>query len=243
MDDTWAARDNVTGALIGAPAKFPSGIPSLVEHVHGLKLAFGIYTDVGHQTCANRPGSWGHETLDAETFAKWQVDLVKSDSCYTSVDPLAGRPADGASCYARYKIFSEALKATGRPIVHSIKGPCGKKPGTMNGTCSPPDASAISNLRRCAGDASDSWSSMLRILDEAAAVVQFSKPGFFADMDVSDSTAPTATVVSLTQMFQILEIGNGGLTEAEEKSVMTLWCAAKSPLVSRVQQLPFVLEA
>ena len=76
MDDTWAARDNATGALIGAPEKFPSGIPSLVEHVHGLKLAFGIYTDVGHQTCANRPGSWGHETLDAETFAKWQVDLV-----------------------------------------------------------------------------------------------------------------------------------------------------------------------
>ena len=32
-------------------------------------------------------------------------------------------------------------------------------------------------------------------------------------------------------MFQILEIGNGGLTEAEEKSVMTLWCAAKSPLL------------
>ena len=185
MDDTWAARDNATGALIGAPEKFPSGIPSLVEHVHGLKLAFGIYTDVGHQTCCNRPGSWGHETLDADTFAKWEVDLVKSDSCYTSVDPHAGRPADGASCYARYKIFAEALKATGRPIVHSIKGPCGGKPGTMNGTCSPPDASAISNLRRCAGDASDSWGSMLRILDEAAAVVQFSKPGFFADMDVS----------------------------------------------------------
>ena len=109
MDDTWAARDNATGALIGAPEKFPSGIPSLVEHVHGLKLAFGIYTDVGHQTCCNRPGSWGHETLDAETFAKWEVDLVKSDSCYTSVDPHAGRPADGASCYARYKIFAEAL--------------------------------------------------------------------------------------------------------------------------------------
>ena len=87
------------------------------------------------------------------------------------------------------------------------------------------------------------WSSMLRILDEAAAVVQFSKPGFFADMDVSDSTAPTAIDGTLTQMFQILEIGNGGLTEAEEKSVMTLWCAAKSPLVSQVQQLPFALEA
>ena len=49
-----------------------------------------------------------------------------------------------------------------------------RPPGTMNGTCSPPDASAISNLRRCAGDAKDSWGSMMSILEEAAAVVQYS---------------------------------------------------------------------
>ena len=53
---------------------------------------------------------------------------------------------------------------------------------------------------------------MLKILNYAAAVVQHSKPGFFADLD-------------------ILEIGNGGLTDAEERSVMSLWCAAKSPLL------------
>jgi alpha-galactosidase len=82
----------------------------------------------------------------------------------------------------------------------------------MNGMCSPVDASAISNLRRCAGDARDNWGSMMKVLEEAAAVVQYSRPGFFADMD-------------------ILEIGNGGLTVVEERTVMTLWCALKSPLL------------
>ena len=52
----------------------------------------------------------------------------------------------------------------------------------------------------------------MAILEQAAEVVQFSRPGFFADMD-------------------ILEIGNGGLTVVEERTEMTLWCALKSPLL------------
>jgi alpha-galactosidase len=213
MDDTWATgRDNVTGALLASAVKFPNGIPSLVEYVHSKHLRFGIYTDVGHQTCGKCPGTWGREKLDADTFAAWKCDFVKSDSCFTSVSDPKVQPADGASCYHRYQMFAAALKASGRQIVHSIKGPCGRKPGTMNGVCSPADAGTIANLRRCAGDARDSWSSVMEIVEEAAQVVQFTRPGFFADMD-------------------ILEIGNGGLTVVEEQTEMTLWCALKSPLL------------
>jgi hypothetical protein len=31
--------------------------------------------------------------------------------------------------------------------------------------------------------------------------------------------------------MDIMEIGNGGLTAVEEKTVMTMWCAIKSPLL------------
>lgn len=215
MDDLWAGgRSNLTGELFPIASKFPSGIPALVDFVHSRGLHFGIYIDVGHLTCGKCPGTWGHEQTDAKTFAAWKVDFVKSDSCFTqSTDsPPGPQPADGASCYKRYKLFDSALKSTGRPMVHSIKGPCGRTPGTMNGTCSPPDASAIANLRRCAGDANDSWGSMMKILEKAAEVTQYSRPGFFADLD-------------------ILEIGNGGLTVVEEHTEMTLWCALKSPLL------------
>jgi len=228
MDDIWSARDPKTKELIAIPAKFPSGLAGVASYVHGKGLKFGAYIDVGHKTCGKCPGTWGFETADASALAKAGVDFVKSDSCFTSATDSKSQPADGASCFSKYKVFSAALKATGRMMIHSIKGPCGRSPGTLNCSalpasepeekagpvpcCSPFDASAVSNFRRAAGDAQDSWSSMLRILDYAAQVTPFSKPGFFADLD-------------------ILEIGNGGLTEPEEKAVMSLWCAAKSPLL------------
>ena len=98
MDDLWAGgRDNVTGELFPIASKFPSGIPALADFVHKKGLRFGIYIDVGHLTCGKCPGTWGHEQTDAKTFAAWQVDFVKSDSCFTqSTDhPPGPQPADG----------------------------------------------------------------------------------------------------------------------------------------------------
>jgi alpha-galactosidase len=42
----------------------------LVNHVNPLGLTFGIYTDSGTRTCGKRPGSFGHETADAELFVR-----------------------------------------------------------------------------------------------------------------------------------------------------------------------------
>lgn len=58
----------------------------------------------------------------------------------------------------------------------------------------------------------DNWPSIIRVLGDAALVVNASRPGFFADLD-------------------ILEIGNGGLTPTEERAVFSLWCAVKSPIL------------
>ena len=30
------------------------------------------------------PGSEGHEEVDANTFAEWEVDMLKFDGCYSS---------------------------------------------------------------------------------------------------------------------------------------------------------------
>jgi alpha-galactosidase len=56
----------------------------LINYWQGLK--FGIYTDRGNLTCQGRPGSGGHEILDANTFASWGVDYVKEDSCNATQD-------------------------------------------------------------------------------------------------------------------------------------------------------------
>lgn len=51
----------------------------LQVHSKGLKL--GIYADVGEKTCAGYPGSLGYYETDAQTFADWEVDLLKFDGC------------------------------------------------------------------------------------------------------------------------------------------------------------------
>ena len=132
---------------------------------------------------------------------------MKSDSCFTA-NNTETQPADGPNCYYRYQLFAKALNATGRPMVHSVKGPCGRN----HSVCSPPNASAIANLRRTSGDIGNNWASVTRIVDQAAQVVNFSAPGYFGDMD-------------------ILEIGNGGLNPTEERTMMTMWCVLKSPLL------------
>jgi hypothetical protein len=57
---------------------------TVIHLLQGLK--FGIYTDRGNQTCQGRPGSGGHEQIDADTFASWGVDYVKEDSCNATQD-------------------------------------------------------------------------------------------------------------------------------------------------------------
>jgi alpha-galactosidase len=115
IDDCWAkGRDKTTGVIIEDPKAFPDGMKSLVDYVHSKGLKFGIYTDRGTATCVGRPGSQGHETIDAQTYAKWGVDLVKEDSC--------SAPTDHNSSFEQYGLMRDALNATGRPIYFALCG-------------------------------------------------------------------------------------------------------------------------
>lgn len=55
-------------------------------HERGLKL--GIYQNYGIKTCMGYPGLIGHSKTDAQTFAQWNVDMVKMDGCFTPVQSL-----------------------------------------------------------------------------------------------------------------------------------------------------------
>lgn len=63
-------------------------------------------------TCAGRPGSLGYEVKDANTYAAWNVDYLKFDSCYTNGTPAA----------IEYSIMRDALNASRRPIFYSLCG-------------------------------------------------------------------------------------------------------------------------
>lgn len=113
LDDCWAAKErDDQGRLQGEPKQFPSGMAALADYVHGLGLKLGLYTCVGTETCKyGRPGSYGHFDIDAQTFADWGVDQVKADYCHRGGNETS---------VELYTTFSEALNATGRPMLFSL---------------------------------------------------------------------------------------------------------------------------
>nr|KAG5685844.1 hypothetical protein BaRGS_014304 [Batillaria attramentaria] len=75
-------------------------------HERGLKL--GIYTDIGYSTCQKLPGTEFYMKQDAETFARWGVDLVKTDGCNAALNEMD----------ISYPVFGFYLNQTGRPMVY-----------------------------------------------------------------------------------------------------------------------------
>lgn len=68
--------------MVPDPVKFPDGIKGVADEIHALGLKVGIYGSAGTQTCGGYVAEIGHESLDAKTFASWDVDYLKYDNCY-----------------------------------------------------------------------------------------------------------------------------------------------------------------
>ncbi|MGP4005925.1 NPCBM/NEW2 domain-containing protein [Streptomyces sp. 4N124] len=110
----------------------------------------------------------------------------------------------GVDAKLRYTTMRDALKATGRPIVYSICEWGQNKPWEW--------ASDVGHLWRTTGDISDTWGSMLSILKQNLPLAQYAGPGHWNDPDM-------------------LEVGNGGMTDTEYRSHFSLWSIMASPLL------------
>jgi len=137
-------------------------------------MKFGIYTDRGTKTCAGRPGSFGFEKKDADTYASWGVDYLKEDSCNAA--------DDHNTAFQEYGTMRDALNATGREIYFSL---CG-----WNSWYAPPGWS-LGNSWRIAGDC-NTWPNVLNAIDTNVPLAQYARPGGWNDPDMllgSDSAA------------------------------------------------------
>ncbi|SHT78073.1 alpha-galactosidase [Mycobacteroides abscessus subsp. abscessus] len=168
VDDCWMApvRDP-QGRLQADPQRFPSGIKALADYVHARGLKFGLYESAGTVTCQNRPGSLGHEAVDARLFADWGVDLVKYDNCGSD-----SRPARD-----RYRAMANALAATRREIALAVCDWGDSKPWLW--------AAAIgARSWRTYSDIEDTWVSMSAILDHQVGLEKFARPDAWNDPDM-----------------------------------------------------------
>jgi alpha-galactosidase len=195
IDDCWQVARDSQGAIVPDPQRFPNGMKALADYVHAQGLKFGIYTDAGTQTCEGRPGSLGHEEQDARTYASWGVDYIKVDWCHH----------EGLDPRVQYQKMRDALAHAGRPIVFSICEWGSNRPWEW----APP----VGNLWRTTGDISDSWPSMIHIVDQSGQHAAVAGPGGWNDPDM-------------------LEIGNGGMTDDEYRAHLSLWAVMAAPLIA-----------
>jgi alpha-galactosidase len=208
IDDTWQGERDASG-VIHANSRFPD-MKALSGYVHSRGLKIGIYSSPGPKTCAGYAGSYGHEEQDAKTYAEWGMDYLKYDLC--SFGELMKKESGGdpqkafAMQKAAYEKMHKALVATGRPIVYSL---C--QYGWNNvwewGT------EVGGNLWRTTGDINDTYSRMVEIGFSQAGLAKYAGPGHWNDPDM-------------------LEVGNGGMTEDQYRTHMTLWVILAAPLLA-----------
>lgn len=105
-----------------------------------------------------------------------------------------------------YQKMAVALRATGRPIVFSLCQYGWLDVGAWG-------AAAGGNLWRTTGDIRDNWESMSRIGFGQDGREKFAGPGHWNDPDM-------------------LEIGNGGMTDTEYRTHFSLWSLLAAPLVA-----------
>jgi len=155
------------------------------------------------------PGGLGHEYQDALKYASWGVDYLKYDWCNTTTQ-------DARASYANMR---NALDATGRPIVLSICEWGTAKPWLWG-------QEVGGNLWRTTGDIQDRFSGKKEwepgnccsfggtaILDAEAEIYSYAGPGHWNDPDM-------------------LEVGNGGMTDTEYRSHFSFWALLAAPLIA-----------
>jgi len=111
---------------------------------------------------------------------------------------------DGTIPEVRYPVMRDALNASGRPIFFSMCEWGVDKPALW--------APNVGNSWRTTGDISDNWRSMLGNIDVNNEFADKAAPGGWNDPDM-------------------LEVGNGGMTDAEYITHFSLWAISKAPLL------------
>ncbi|MEU5974510.1 NPCBM/NEW2 domain-containing protein [Streptomyces sp. NPDC047315] len=110
----------------------------------------------------------------------------------------------GRPALERYTKMRDALRATGRPIVYSICEWGQNKPWEWG--------AGVGHLWRTTGDITDSWQSVVNLFKQNAPLAKHAGPGRWNDPDM-------------------LEVGNGGMTDTEYRSHFSLWSVMAAPLL------------
>ena len=233
------------GRLLPAENRFPSaaggqGFKPLADYIHSLNLKFGIHIMRGlprmaaHQhlpiwnsearcdqaanpnsICAWNPDMYGTKAdLPAakayydsifRLYAEWGVDYVKCDDI----------AREYPHCKKEIEIISEACRGCGRDIVLSLSpGPAPLEQAEH--------LKQYANLWRITDDFWDDWRLLKAMFERAEKWCVHAGPGHWPDADM-------LPVGALRQCYGKPDWTH--FTPAEQRTMMTLWCMMRSPLM------------
>eukprot|EP01061_Rhynchopus_euleeides_P016422 TRINITY_DN276_c0_g1_i1.p1 TRINITY_DN276_c0_g1~~TRINITY_DN276_c0_g1_i1.p1 ORF type:complete len:935 (+),score=333.85 TRINITY_DN276_c0_g1_i1:60-2807(+) len=168
IDDGWQIARNASGTIVADSVRFPSGMKYLADYTHNHMMKFGLYTSSSSLTCQKRPGSYGSEQQDAQTYCAWGLDYIKIDSCggthYTAIN-------------SSWIPFHTTLAQCGRPVLMSVeycKSPTGC--GEWVHGCA--------DMWRTTGDIQATWDSVLANFRGNNLMASVAGPGKFNDPDM-----------------------------------------------------------
>ena len=233
------------GRLTPALNRFPSakdgaGFRPLADYVHSLGLKFGIHIMRGlprlaahhhlpiadsdgfchlaadpHSICAWNPDMYGLkcDTADAKAYydsifrlyASWGVDFVKCDDI----------AREYPHCRREIELISDAVKNCGRDMVLSLSpGPAPLEQAEH--------LKANANMWRITDDFWDDWALLKGMFERAEKWCVHAAPGHWPDADM-------LPVGALRQCENPND--RTRFTPAEQRTMMTLWCMMRSPLM------------
>ena len=234
------------GQLFINPYLFPpssecanDGMRTVAAYVHSLGQKFGLWLDASDTWNGEEiPGSYGpcadcsapgygsvptYDQEDADTFARWGVDFIKADWAADSATPPSNDPMPfGGTTFASqggplaglndqqiaqtmYGALSSAISQTGRPIVLNL---CVHNPLANT----PAWGAGVGNSWKSDANLSDTYTSMVSMVNDVDQQAQAAGPGGFNDPDM-------------------LTIGDGGMTQAEDQSQFSLWAELAAPII------------
>ncbi|RRR98706.1 glycoside hydrolase family 27 protein [Glycomyces terrestris] len=234
------------GRQLPAPNRFPSAsdgsFKALADRVHALGLRFGVHMMRGipkkaveldlpvlgggttaaqiadrANACEWNPDNYGidHTAPGAQAyydsqvaqFAEWGVDFVK-------LDDVLHPPTQSTDIAA----YSRAIDKCGRPIVLSLS------PGKALSFAHLEHLREHAEMWRISDDLWDDWSALHEMFQRAARWAPHQVPGAWGDADM----------LPLGRIGIRAHVGQdrvSRLTLEEQRTMMTLWCMMRSPLM------------
>ena len=205
LDDGYQAfRRDHRGRIQAHPARFRNGIEYLSDEIHKLGLKFGIYLVPGSLTCGQQYMDYHAENIGSLNHEEIDAQTLadwKVD--FLKYDWCRAHVNDGLIAEPTFKKMADALEKYAPNIIYSIS-----EYGLFQSHLWAPQ---FANMWRTTDDLLAEWGSLKKTIELQIGLEKYSSPGHWNDPDM-------------------LQIGNGSLTDIENRTHMIIWSILNAPL-------------